>query len=217
MNRRIPDVLSGLALFILLAVVVIVGARFKVLIPRSMLISLSQSPEPQKAIVAFGALISSILLILARFGIDIPVFKPVFSSEKLRQYISGLPLWVLLTTLALSIVGLVLVYPYCQAPGSVQFKIAGQDSVTFRPGDIFPAKPNDILVVSAVSSKDDDALLSCNWQYTGNAFKTLGSNTGCEINVELSSEPGDGFLTLQASQDFCPQSSLFSLQIKSKK
>jgi len=210
-TRNIYDTFRGLALFILLSVIVIVAARFKVLIPYNVLVSLSQSPEPQKAIVAFGALISSILLILVRFGIDIPAFKPVFSSEKLRQYISGLPLWILLITLAFSTVGLVLVYPYCQSPTSVQFKIVGQET-TFRPGDIFTAKPNDILVVSAISSQKD-VLLSCKWQYTGNAFKMLGANSGCEINVELAPGPGNGFLTMQASQDFCTQSSIFSMQI----
>jgi len=40
-----------------------------------------------------------------------------------------------------------------------------------------------------------------------------GTVTACEINLEIAEEPGDGYLTLQTSQDFCAQSAIFSLRV----
>ncbi len=212
MPRKPFEVIRGLALFLLLAVIVIAAVRLKLLIPRSVLVWLSESPNPQQAVAAFGALVSSILLLLIRLGVEFPAAKPLVGSEKIRLYVAGLPLWVIISVMALSAGGLLLVFPPCQAPTSVVFAVEGQQQ-TYQPGDALLAVPNQTLIVSA-RPLQDDAILSCAWQYSGEAFKTLGSTTGCQASMELSNQPSSGFLTLKATQDFCNQSAIFSLPIQ---
>lgn len=212
MTRKPFELIRGLALFLLLIVITIAAVRLKLLIPRSILIWLSQSPNPQQAVVAFGAFVSSCLLLLIRLGVELPPAKPLVGSDKIRLYVAGLPLWFIITAIAISAGGLLLVFPACQAPASVEFSVEGQQQ-TYQPGDVFTAAPGQTLIVTARPSQAD-AILSCTWQYSGDVFKSFGSNTGCETNVELTNKPSSGFLTMKATQDFCNQSSIFSMQIQ---
>jgi hypothetical protein len=134
------------------------------------------------------------------------------ASEAVRSYITGIPLWVLGSICALAIGALVLVFPPCHSPAFVVFRVQGR-SDTYRPGGALLAQPYETLAITAEST-EEDAILSCKWQYIGEAFETIGSNSGCEINLKLSGQPGNGVLTLQASQDFCNQSSVFSLDVQ---
>ena len=212
MTRKPFELIRGLALFLLLIVITIAAVRLKLLIPRSILIWLSQSPNPQQAVIAFGAFVSSCLLLFIRLGVEFPQAKPLVGSDKIRLYVAGLPLWFIITAIAVSAGGLLLVFPACQAPTSVVFSVEGQQQ-TLQPGDTFTATPNQTLIVTAQPSQSD-AILSCAWQYSGEVFKSFGSNTGCQTNVELTNRPSVGFLTLKATQDFCNQSSIFSIQIQ---
>ena len=87
-----------------------------------------------------------------------------------------------------------------------------QQSATFAGGTLL-ATPRESLAITA-EPMQKDTILSCQWQYIGETFETIGSNNGCAINLKLSEQPGSGFLTLQASQDFCNQSSVFSLEVQ---
>jgi hypothetical protein len=134
------------------------------------------------------------------------------ASETVRAYITGIPLWVLGSIVAVSIGALFLVFPPCQSPTYVIFRVEGHTD-SYRPGGTLLAKPNESLAITA-EPMEDDSILSCKWQYIGETFETIGSNSGCEINLKLSSQPGEGLLTLQASQNFCNQSSVFSLDVQ---
>ena len=212
MTRKPFEIIRGLALFLLLIVITIAAVRLKLLIPHSILVWLSQSPNPQQAVVAFGAFVSSCLLLLIRLGVEFPSAKPLVGSDKIRVYVAGLPLWFIITAIAFSAGGLLLVFPTCQAPTSVEFAVEGKQEA-FQPGDILIATPGQTLIVAAQPSQAD-AILSCAWQYSGDVFKSFGSNTGCQTNVKLTNKPSEGFLTLKATQDFCNQSSIFSIQVQ---
>ena len=95
MPRKPLEIIRGLALFIVLWVAASAAVRLQLLFPRSVVVWLSQSPNPQQAVSAFGAFISSGVLGLLRLGIEIPSFKPLVASEKVRTYITGLPFWVI--------------------------------------------------------------------------------------------------------------------------
>jgi len=212
MSRKPFEIIRGLALFLLLIVTTIAAVRLKLVIPRSILVWLSQSPNPQQAVIAFGAFVGSCLLLFIRLGVEFPPAKVLVGSDKIRLYVAGLPLWFIITSIAVSAGGMLLVFPACQAPTSVEFGVEGQQQI-FQPGDIFSAIPGQTLIVTAHPSQTD-AILSCAWQYSGDVFKSFGSNTGCQTNVELTNRPSTGFLTLKATQDFCNQSSIFSMQIQ---
>jgi hypothetical protein len=212
MTRKPLEFVNGLAIFFVLWVAVMSAVRFHLLIPRPLLVWLSQSSNPQQAVLSFGALSAIIFVALLRLGVEIPLLKPLISSERVRIYLAGLPFWAIGTIFAVSLAGLLVVFPSCQPPASVTFDAGGN---TLRPADVLVAKPGDTLTVS-VKPLQDDVILSCEWQYAGNAFDTLGANNGCEINLDFASHPGDGFLTLLASQDFCSQSSVFSLRVQVK-
>jgi len=212
MTRKPLEILRGLAMFLVLWAAALMAVRLQLLFPRSMIVWLSQSPNPQQALVAFCALVSSGLLALLRLGIEFPIIKPLFSAEKLRTYITGIPLWVLGTTFAFSVGALLLVFPACQSPSFITFHVQGRTEI-YSPGDTVNTTPNEFLAVTA-QPLQQNSILSCKWQYIGEVFETIGTNTGCEVILKLSGEPGAGLLTIQASQDFCNQSSVFSLNIQ---
>lgn len=214
-TRKPLEVFRGLGLLLVLWAAALIAVRLQLVFPRSVVSWLSESPNPQQALVAFSALISSGVLALLRLGIEVPKVKPLMASEAVRAYITGIPLWVLGSIFAVAIGALFLVFPPCQSPAYVIFRVEGRPD-TYRPGGILLAETNESLAITA-KPMQEDTILSCKWQYIGEAFEAIGSNSGCEINLKLSSQPGDGLLTLQASQDFCNQSSVFSLDVQTIK
>ncbi|MFZ5880553.1 MAG: hypothetical protein ACOY0R_14390 [Chloroflexota bacterium] len=212
MSRKPLEIIRGLALFIVLWVAALAAVRLQLVFPRTVLVWLSQSPNPQQAVLAFGAFIGSGVLILLRLGIEIPQIKPLVGSEKVRVYITGLPLWAISVVLAVSAGGLLLVFPACSPPTSIEFFVQGRGE-PLQPGDTLLVSAGETLTLSAQSTLDE-AILSCRWQYSGDAFEMLGSTNGCETSVKMARAEGSGFLTLQAAQNFCNQSAAFSLIIQ---
>lgn len=212
MQRSFKDIFIGLSVFGIVAVVVIWLAYIGLLIPPQILDWLQTSPDPQEAVIAFGTLTSAVLLVLLRGGIALPFLQRYIpDTEQSRRYVAGLPLWVMGVLIALSLVGLLRVFPACEPPTSVIFETP--EKGVLSPPDTLIVKPGDVINIIA-RSVDDGVRLHCQWQYAGNAFQMLGTRQGCSIKVEFSSKPGDGFLTLLASNNFCTQSSVFSLPIK---
>ena len=214
-TRKPLEIFRGLGLLLVLWAAALIAVRLQLVFPRSVVVWLSASPNPQQALVAFSALVSSGALGLLRLGIEVPKVKPLMASEAVRAYITGIPLWILGSISALAIGALFLVFPPCQSPTYVIFRVEGRPDA-YRPGGTLLAKPNESLAITA-RPMQEDTILSCKWQYIGEAFETIGANNGCEINLKLSGQPGGGLLTLQASQDFCNQSSVFSLDVQTVK
>lgn len=212
MKREPLEIFRGLAMFLVLWAAALMAVRLQLLFPRSMIIWLSQSANPQQALIAFCALVSSALLALLRLGIEVPLVKPLFSAEKIRTYFTGIPLWILGATFASSAAALLLVFPACQPPAFITFQVQGREH-TYNPSETLIAAPGEFLAITAIPFQKN-SILSCKWQYIGKTFETIGSSTGCEVILKLSGEPGVGLLTLQASQDFCNQSSVFSLNVQ---
>jgi hypothetical protein len=211
-TRKPLEVFRGLGMLLVLWAAALIAVRLQLVFPRSVIVWLSESPNPQQALVAFSALVSSGVLALLRLGIEVPRIKPLMASETVRAYITGIPLWVLGSIFAAAIGALFLVFPSCQSPAFVTFRVEGRQE-TYQPNGTLVAKPDEFLAITA-QPMQQDAILSCKWQYIGEAFEVIGSNSGCELNLKLSGQPGNGLLTLQASQDFCNQSSVFSLGVK---
>lgn len=212
MPRKPLEVIRGLASFLVLWTGAIMAIRLQLVFPRSVLVWLSQSPDPQRAVVAFGALVSSGILALVRLGIELPPIKPLVASEKVRTYLSGLPLWVMGGIFALATISLLVVFPACQAPVTILFSVEGRPDNLY-PGGLLIASPGETVAIT-VHPIQADAIPSCRWQYVGQAFETMSSGYGCEIKVKVAERPGNGLLTLQVSQDFCEQSAVFSLGIQ---
>ena len=211
-TRKPLEVVRGLGLLLVLWAGTLIAVRLQLVFPRSVIVWLSESPNPQQALVAFSALVSSGVLALVRLGIEVPKIKPFMASEAVRAYLAGVPLWVLASIFAVSIGALFLVFPPCQSPAFVTFRVQGRQE-TYQPNGTLVAKPDEFLAITA-EPMQKEAILSCKWQYIGETFETIGASRGCEINLQLSGKPGQGVLTLLASQDFCNQSSVFSLDIQ---
>jgi hypothetical protein len=211
---RPPKFLVGLVIFLVLWIVIVAAVRFQILVPRSILNWLGQSPNPQQAVWAFGALVASIIVGLVRLGFQLPLLKNnLGESDKISQYLAGMPLWVILIIFVISLAMLLAVFPSCRAPATVSFQIGDRDEV-FHPSDVLEISPGESLTITARPLQESD-ILSCNWQFAGDAFTTIGESHGCEISVEVSNlTESSGFLTLQASQNFCSQNSIFSLQVR---
>lgn len=215
MRKREPfEIFRGLGMFLVLWAAALMAVRLQLIFPRSVVLWLSQSPNPQQALVAFCALVSSGILGLLRLGIEVPSIKMWITSETARTYITGFPFWALITIFAISVGALLLVFPACQPPAFVNFYVQGKSDL-LRPNDVLVATPGEFVAITA-RPVQENTILSCNWQYIGDAFETIGASNGCEINLKLSGQPGNGLLTLQASQDFCNQSSIFSLGVEIK-
>ncbi|NCP87252.1 MAG: hypothetical protein CO094_12445 [Anaerolineae bacterium CG_4_9_14_3_um_filter_57_17] len=210
MSRKPLEFISGLAVFAVLTVIFYTMIRLQ-LVPRSVLAWLVQSRNPPVAIIFFSALLSSLIVLAMRIGVAFPWLDKIIVSERLRTYLTGLPLWAIFILGVISAIGLYRVFPACRPPESVTFSVAGRPN-PLLPSDTLTVRPNEVIVVTATTS-EKDALLSCQWQYAGSVFRRLGNSNACEINLEIAEEPGDGYLTLQTSQDFCAQSAIFSLRV----
>jgi hypothetical protein len=211
MKRSLKDILIGLTVFGILAVVVIWLAYIELIIPPQIIAWLQTSPNPQQAVIAMGTLTSAVILILLRAGVAIPFLqKYIPDTEQSRRYIAGLPLWVMGVLIAASLVGLLAVFPACQPPSSVIFDTA---KGSLHSNETLTVKIGEKVNITA-KSIEEGVRLHCQWQYAGNAFQSLGTRKGCDITVEFSPKPGEGFLTLLASNNFCTQSTVFSLPVK---
>lgn len=210
MKRTLKDILIGLTIFLVISVVVIWLAYIRLVIPPQVIAWLQDSPNPQQAVISLGTLSSAVILILLRGGVSIPFLQRYFpDTEQFRRYIAGLPLWVMGVLIACSLLSLLTVFPACQAPTSVLFET---EKGTLHNRDTLVVKPGETLNIVA-KSIEEDVHLHCQWTYIGDAFQMLGSSKGCNIPVQFSSKPGEGVLTLLASNDFCTQSRAFSLPI----
>ena len=214
MNRKREtfEIMRGIGLLLVLWAAALMTVRLQLIFPRSVIEWLGKSPDPQRALIAFSALVSSGIVALLRLGIEVPTIKPLVASDTVRTYITGIPFWVLSVIFAISVGALALVFPSCQPPAFLNFHVQGRQEL-YRPNDTLIATPGEFLAITAEPFQKD-SILSCNWQYIGETFETIGSSSGCDIIVKLSGEPGVGLLTLQASQDFCNQSSVFSLNVQ---
>jgi len=211
-ERGLVDILRGLGLWAMIGTVVYMTVRLQLFFPRSVIEWLGESPDPQRALIAFSAATSSGLVGLLRLGIEVPLLKPLSTTDVFREYVTGIPFWALIFIIVVSMYVLFVALPVCQPPVVVNFKVQGRDQ-TYRPNDMLIASTDEFLAVTA-EPFESDTVLSCKWQYIGDAFETVGSSIGCETIVKLSGEPGNGLITLQAAQDFCDKSSVFSLNVK---
>lgn len=212
MSRKPLEFISGLALFVVIALVVGWAVILRLpMIPASLIEWLGGSRDPQRALIYFSGLTSATLLILVSFGIEIPKLKNfVSASERAMRYLTGLPLWALFLIWAMSLAGFWTVFPSCQPPTTVFFDVTGRERA-FQPSDTLTVSPNEAVTVT-VRSTNPSATLSCSWEYAGPIFDSPGAQRGCQINVRFGAEPGSGFLTVVTAENFCSQTSIFSLQ-----
>ena len=212
MKRSLTDILIGLTIFFIFSVIVIWLAYIRLVIPPQILDWLQDSPDPQQAVIAMGTLTSAVILVLLRIGVGIPFLqKYVPDTEQFHRYVAGLPLWVLGVLIATSLVGLLVVFPACQPPNVVVFET--DKNGTLHSNETLTVKPSEKISITA-KSIEDGVRLHCQWQYGGSAFQMLGTSKGCDITVEFSNKPGEGYFTLLASNNFCTQSHAFSLPVK---
>jgi len=212
MSRKPVEFISGLALFLVIALVVGWAIILRLpMIPASLIEWLGGSRDPQRALIYFSGLTSATLLILISFGIEIPKLKNfVSASERAMRYLTGLPLWALLLIWAVSLGGFWTVFPSCQPPATVGFEVSARDRI-YRPSETLIVSPNEALTV-IIRSSNPGATLSCAWEYAGPIFDSPGAQRGCQVNVRFGAEPGSGFLTVVTAENFCSQTSIFSLQ-----
>jgi len=201
----------GLAVFVVLWVLILGVVQIRLGIPDTVIEWLSRSPDPIQALIAFSALLSSIIAGAVRLGVEFGPLKDFVSSKQLRTYLTGLPLWLIGIVFALSMAFLMLV-PTCQPPVAVLFDVNGQ--TTLNPSETLSVHPGQTALLKLKSSKENEYFF-CQWQYAGSAFNTMGASTGaCEINVQFASQPGEGYLTVIVRQNLCTQSAVFPLSVK---
>jgi len=132
MSRKPLEFISGLAVFAVLTVIFYTMIRLQ-LVPRSVLAWLVQSRNPPVAIIFFSALLSSLIVLAMRIGVAFPWLDKIIVSERLRTYLTGLPLWAIFILGVISAIGLYRVFPACRPPESVTFSVAG------RPNPLLPS------------------------------------------------------------------------------
>lgn len=212
--QRPPKFVIGFIIYCVLWAILVAMIRFQIVFPRGVLEWLSQSPNPQRAMWAAGALLASFLVGLIRLGFQIPFLKSKIEdpNDRIAEYLAGMPLWFIGILFFVSLAMLLFIFPSCQAPSTILFEVQGREQ-PLRPADTLIASPGETLVIIARPINEKD-ILSCTWQYAGDAFTTIGERNGCEISLEVAPRPGSGFVTLQVLQNFCPQRSLFTLQVQ---
>ncbi len=211
MNRKPIEFISGMAVYFVVTLLIAWAIILRLtIVPVQFITWLGQSHNPQSALAYFSLTLSATLLMLLRLGIEIPKVKIFTSSEKLQPYLSGLPIWALGLLWVGSLIGFWGVFPSCQPPVTINFQISGKDSF-FQPSSVIEVQPGEAITVTA-SSVNKDATLSCSWEYAGAIFQSLGSQRGCQVSPRFNDQLGSGFMTVSVSENFCSQSSIFSLQ-----
>ena len=214
MSRKPLEFLSGLAVYLVVTLLTAWAITLRLpILPVQFITWLGQSSNPQEALAYFSLTLGAAILIMLRFGVEIPKVKVLTASEKLQPYLTGLPLWALGIILAGSLFGFWGVYPACQPPVTIDFLISEREGV-FKPSDTINVQPGEALTVHA-QSIDENVTLSCSWEYAGLIFQTIGSQRGCQVSARFNDQPGSGFMTVSVSENFCSQSSIFSLQVVS--
>lgn len=210
--RTVKDILIGLAVFIVIAVIVVWFAYIGLVIPPQIIDWVQTSPNPQQAVIALGTLTSALILVLLRGGVSVPFLqKYVPDTEQFHRYVAGLPLWVIGILIAGSMIGLLMVFPACQPPSAIVFETS---KGTLHGGETLAVTPGEKVNITA-KSIEEGTRLHCQWQFAGNAFQMMGTRKGsCNIPMEFSPKPGEGILTLLASKNFCTEGNTFSLIIK---
>lgn len=211
MNRKPLEYISGLALFVFIALLIGWAVILRLpFFPPSLIEWLGGSRDPQRALVYFSGLVSATLLILISVGVELPKLKTIVISERVMRYLTGLPLWALFLIWAAALAGFWTVFPSCQPPATILFEVSGRER-SFQPSDTLTVSPNEAITVS-VRSTDPGATISCAWEYAGPIFDSPGAQRGCQVNVRFGAGPGSGFLTVVTAENFCSQTSIFSLQ-----
>ncbi len=211
MKRTPQRYLSGLAVFIVLWVLIIGAVQIQLGVPTEIIAWLSRSPNPLQALIAFSALVSSIVVGSIRMGVEFGPFKWIMSSDRLRSYLIGLPLWFIAIVFAVSLAFLMLV-PTCQPPATVLFKVNGTE--TFSPSQTLVVQPGESASIQLTATQSGGYLF-CQWQSAGKAFPTsINTNGSCDISLQFADQPGDGFLTVLVRQNLCTQSAIFPLKVE---
>jgi hypothetical protein len=209
MSRKPFELISGFAVYVVLSLLIAWSVKLHLpFVPSQVAEWLGRSHDPQSALVYFSLFSSAVMLALIHLGVEIP--KAKFSvPEKLQPYLSGLPMWALGILLAVSLFGFWTVYPACQPPVTIEFEISSSKD-RLHPSDTLNVHPGEAITVTA-HSVNADATLHCKWEYAGSIFQTLGAQNDCQVSTRFGS-PGSGFITVNVSEDFCSQSSIFSLR-----
>jgi hypothetical protein len=210
MSRKPLELISGLAVYVVLLLFIAWSVKLHLpFVPAQVAAWLGRSHDPQSALIYFSMAASTVILGLLHLGVELPKAKFTV-PEKLQPYLSGLPMWALGILLAVSMLGFWTVYPSCQPPITVDFEVSGREN-KFRPSDTLNALPGEAITVTAYSV-DEGATLHCKWEYAGSVFQTFGSQNDCQVSTQFNEQPGSGFITVSVSEDFCSQSSIFSLR-----
>jgi hypothetical protein len=210
MSRKPLEFISGLAVYIVLSVLVAWSVKLHLpFVPTQVAIWLGRSHDPQSALLYFSLITSAVILGFLHLGIEIPKIK-ITVPEKLHPYLSGLPMWALGILLAISLLGFWAVSPSCQPPITIVFEVSNSEE-KLHPSDTLNARPGEALTVTA-HSVNKDSTLHCKWEYAGSIFQTLGAQNDCQVSTQFNEKPGSGFITVSVSEDFCSQSSIFSLR-----
>jgi len=172
---------------------------------------LSQSSEPRWALIVFSLGISTGLLFLLRLGFQVPLLNRLIASERLGEYLVGLNIWILVPMLFVEILVFWQYLPSCVPPMGVQFKVEGANKV-YEPLSVLEVKVGEGVTLVARDAGENKTL-SCYWEYSGDAFGgTKSQSSGCQISLRFQF-PGEGIVTVATRQNFCPQTSLFSLRV----
>jgi hypothetical protein len=210
MSRKPLELLSGSVVYIVLALFFAWAIKLHLpIIPIEVANWLGRSLDPQGALVYFCSASSALILALLHLGVEIPRIK-VAVPENLKPYISGLPMWALGIALAISMFGFWLVYPSCEPPVTVEFTVSNSNTI-LHPSDTINLLPGESITITA-HSVNDGTTLHCKWEYAGSVFEMLGAQNGCHVSTKFKEKPGNGFITVSVSEDFCSQSSVFSLR-----
>ncbi len=211
LSQELVRIARGFAFLILIAIVIGVFTYLRQWPFDGIAQWLSQSSDPQRALIAFSFLVSTIFLFLVRLGFQVPILNRWISSELVGQYIAGLHFWMLIPLLLINILIFWRYFPSCVPPTSVQFYVGGTDKV-YEPLSLLEVKAGESLTLVAKTA-DENKTLSCYWEYSGSAFGGLKSQaSGCQISLRFLSQ-GEGIITVSTKQDFCPQVSLFSIRV----
>lgn len=210
MSRKPLEFISGFAVYVVLSLLTAWSIKLHLsFVPSQVAAWLGRSRDPQTALVYFSMAGSAVILALLHLGVEIP--KAKFNvPQNLQPYLSGMPMWALGILLAISLVGFWTVYPACQPPITVKFEVS-KDAEALNPADTLSVAPGEAVTIAA-HSVNAGATLHCKWEYAGSIFETLGAQNDCQVSVKFNDQPGSGFITVSVSEDFCSQSSIFSLQ-----
>lgn len=179
------------------------------------------SSNPIVTLWSVGILLASVIYMLFKISetvrIQITPLSITFDSNRAaRACAFSLPYQAIGGLLLIGVIGVLYTRSLCQQPVVLVTAIKNGVEDSISPGDRFNVTTSENSILFHASTLTPTAI-SCRWDYTGDAIRLIGQQTGCDAWFTFSGKQNDiAAVTLNAITGQCSQENIFPFFVEIK-